>query len=121
MINGLIAIGGTILGIITGFILGRISHTQNNVLPDPSYIPPAPKIVEEKRLIELINAKCDFSKSLMFGSEEENRDVILKTLSYEIADQIYKNRSKYIEYTVEEDYRMNRLVAHGALRVVKNT
>ena len=115
MINGLIAICGTMLGIITGFILGRISRVK----PAPCEIPP--KIVEEKRLIESINAKCEFPKDLMFGSEEENRDVILKSLSYEIANQIYKGRSKYIEYRVEEDYRMNRLVARGALRVVKNT
>lgn len=120
MINGLMAIGGTILGIITGFILGRISRIQNNVLPDPSYIPPAPKIVEEKHQVELIHAKCDFPKRLMLGSEEDG-DVILKSLSCDIADQIYKKRSEYIEYKVEEDYRTNRIVAQGVLRVVKNT
>ncbi len=114
MINGLIAICGTMLGIITGFILGRISR----VTPAPCEIPP--KIVEEKRLIESINAKCDFPKELMLGSEEDG-DVILKSLSYNIADQIYKKRSEYIEYKVEEDYRTNRIVAQGVLRVVKNT
>lgn len=121
MINGLIAIGGTMLGIITGFILGRISRTQNTVLPDPSYIPPAPKIVEEKHQVELIRADCDFPKPYMLNSEDEIRDAMLKTLSYDIALQIHQNRSKYIEYKVEEDYRMNRIVAHGVLRVVKNT
>lgn len=121
MINGLIAIGGTMLGIITGFILGRISRTQNNVLPDPSYIPPAPKIVEKKHQVELIRAKCDFPKRLMLGSEDEIRDEMLKTLSYDIAQQIHQKRSEYIEYKVEEDYCTNRIVAQGVLRVVKNT
>lgn len=119
MINEIIAICGTMLGIITGFILGRISRTQHNVIPVQCETPP--KIVEDKRLIESINVKCEYPKSLIFGSEEENRDMILRTLSYDIADQIYKNRSKYIEYKVEEDYRMNRFIAHGALRIVKNT
>lgn len=110
MINGLIAIIGTMLGFACGYILARVKKTEDKT-PDM----PSPIITEKRLEVETLTAKCEFPSDLY--TEYEMRKHLCNSLS----DQIFNNSAIFLDYYVEEDFRRNVLVARGRIKVVKNT
>lgn len=110
MINGLIAIIGTILGFVCGYILAQVRKKEDEA-PDM----PSPIIAEKKLEVETITTKCEFPSHL-YTKEE-----MIKHLCYGFTDEIFKNSALLVDYYVEEDYlRRNVSVARGKIKVVKN-
>ena len=110
MINGLIAIIGTMLGFACGYILSQMRKTEDKA-PDM----PSPIIAEKRLEVETLTTKCEFPSDLY------TKEQMIKHLCYGFTNEIFKNSALLVDYYVEKDIERNVLVARGRIKVVKNT
>lgn len=109
MINGLIAIIGTMLGFACGYILGQMRKTEDKA-PDM----PSPIITEKRLEVETLTTKCEFPSDLY------TKQQMLKHLCYGFTDEIFNNSALLVDYYIEKDIERNVSVARGRIKVVKN-
>ena len=71
MINGLITIGGTMLGIILGFILGRCSKPDVVTTIESKPKEMLPGFFESKRFVDKIKSKVSIPKRVLIDNEQQ--------------------------------------------------
>lgn len=108
MINGLIAIFGTMLGFACGYIFAQMRKTEDKA-PDI----PSPIIAEERRKVETLTTKCQFPNDLY------TKEQMLEHLCYGFANEISKNSTSLVDYYIEKDIERNVWVARGRIQVVR--
>ena len=109
MINGFIAIIGTMLGFACGYIFAQMRKTEDKA-PDM----PSPIITEKRLEVETLTAKCEFPSN--FTKQE-----MIGHLCHSLANEISNKSAIFLDYYIEKDIERNVSVARGRIKVVKNT
>ena len=116
MITGLIAIGGTVLGIILGFVLGINASGKNTTVIEPKPKLKLPECFQVDHAIDTITYRRSFSPGYIIDNDES----AMKIVNDGLLNELRTNLLQYASYVNYDDPRYNKIIVEADIRVVKN-